>query len=95
MIWMKRHYETTWANTTLLDDFEKLFMALKGPASMLMIEEEHAPLDSTVWMRLPNSALAAAFPGFEEASSAGLPKKAILLAGHTGEFEKLFNYGSS
>lgn len=90
MVWLRKRFGTTWATTSLMDDFEKLFMGLKGPCEMLMIEQEHAPLISTVWIRLPSSAHAKIFPGFEQVSEVELPKSAILLAGHNSEFEKLF-----
>ena len=95
MVWIRRRYsEKTWATTPLFDQFERHFMMLGGPKEMLMVEEQHAPLDSTIWIRLPGGAHAAAYSGFEEPSSQSLPKLAILLIGHNAEFEKQFEYGA-
>ena len=45
-----------------------------------------------VW--LPEAHLSDAFPGFEIADAARLPRRAILLAGNKSSFEKLFEPGS-
>lgn len=96
MIWIRKRYiGETWAATPLFSTFEKHFMALGGPPSMLMIEQDHDPLDSTIWIRLPSKSEAGPYLGFEEAPSDQLPKQAILLIGHNAEFEKLFAYGSA
>ena len=94
MIWIKRHFEgRPWTESAIFNTFETLFMASGGPKAMLLIEQEHAPLVSTLWIRLPNAALQSAFDGFELADQAQLPQKAILLIGHNDEFETLFRYG--
>jgi hypothetical protein len=93
MAWYKKHFPTTWAAGTVLDDFVQVFMGLGGPARMMLIEEVHKPLDSTLWLWLPEAHLLDAFPGFEIADAAGLPKKAILLAGNKSSFEKQFEHG--
>lgn len=94
MAWYKKHFPTTWAATSVLDDFVQVFMALGGPARMMLIEEVHKPLNSTLWIWLPEAHLAEAFPAFEIADAAVLPKKAILLAGNKSSFEKQFEHGS-
>lgn len=94
MGWYKRHFPTTWAATTVLDDFVQLFMALGGPAQMMMVEEVHHRLNSTLWIWLPEAHLSDAFPGFQAADEAGLPKRAILLAGNKSRFEKQFEPGA-
>lgn len=94
MAWYKKHFPTTWAATSVLDDFVQVFMALGGPARMMLIEEVHKPLNSTLWIWLPEAHLADAFPAFEAADASGLPKKAILLAGNKSSFEKQFEHGS-
>jgi len=93
MGWYKRHFPTTWAATTVLDDFVQVFMALGGPARMMMVEEVHQRLNSTLWIWLPEANLCDAFPGFQLADASGLPKKAILLAGNKSSFEKQFAHG--
>lgn len=96
MIWIRRRYKgETWATTPIMSTFEQHFMELGGPPSMLMIEEDHGPSDSTIWIRVPDKAIVGPYAGFEEASPSLLPKKAILLIGHNAEFEKVFTYGSS
>jgi hypothetical protein len=45
---------------------------------------------ATIWIRLPASERAA-YQEFGEAPETALPKKAVLLIGHNGEFEKLFD----
>ena len=94
MAWYKKHFPTTWAATSVLDDFVQVFMALGGPARMMLIEDVHKPLNSTLWIWLPEAHLADAFPAFEIADPVGLPKKAILLAGNKSSFEKQFEHGS-
>ena len=90
MAWYKKHFPTTWAASTVLDDFVQLFMALGGPARMMLVEEVHQRLNSTLWVWLPEAHLSDAFPGFEIADAARLPRKAILLAGNKSSFEKQF-----
>ena len=94
MAWYKKHFPTTWAATTVLDDFVQIFMALGGPARMMMVEEVHQRLNSTLWIWLPEAHLLDAFPGFQSADAAGLPRTAILLAGNKSSFEKQFAHGS-
>ena len=96
MVWIKRRYDKeSWSSTQLMERVEQEFMTLGGPKEMLMIEETHEPLVSTIWIRHPNEVLAAAYDGFENADPADLPKQAILLIGHNSEFEKQFEYGPS
>lgn len=86
MAWYKKHFPTTWAETTVLDDFVQIFMALGGPVRMMMIEDIHAPLNSTLWIWLPEDHLADAFPDFEPADAGRLPKHPTLLAGNQKRF---------
>ena len=88
MAWYRKHFPTTWAATSVLDDFVQVFIAYGGPPRMMLIEEVHKPLDSTLWVWLPEAHLLEAFPGFEAA--ADLPKAAILLAGNKSRFEADF-----
>ncbi len=90
MGWYNKHFPTTWAATSVLDDFVQVFMAYGGPASMMLIEEPHGPLESTLWVWLPEAHLIDAFPGFAAAEDGGLPKAAILLAGNRARFEADF-----
>jgi hypothetical protein len=93
MQWYKRRYENSpMAETAILNRFETLFMADGGPPAMLLIAQEHAPTVSTLWLRLPDERLRSAFPELAAADESDLPKKAVLLAGHNAEFEKLFEY---
>lgn len=88
MGWYKKHFSQTWAATSVLDDFVQVFMAYGGPPSMMLIEEPHGPLESTLWVWLPEAHLLDAFPGFVAAG--GLPKAAILLSGNKSRFEADF-----
>jgi hypothetical protein len=90
MAWYRRHFPTTWAATSVLDDFVQVFMAYGGPPSMMLIEDPHGPLESTLWVWLPEAHLLDAFPGFAAADESGLPKAAILLAGNRARFEQDF-----
>jgi len=90
LAWYKKHFPETWAATSVLDDFVQVFMAYGGPPQMMLIEAPHGPLDSTLWMWLPEAHLLDAFPGFEVAAVSGLPKAAILLAGSRPRFEADF-----
>ena len=74
----------------MLDDFVQLFMAYGGPPSMMLIEDPHGPLESTLWVWLPEAHLLDAFPGFAAANAGELPKAAILLAGNRTRFERDF-----
>ena len=57
---------------------------------MLMVEERSRDgLGAIIWIRLPASECAANRE-FGEAPETALPKAAIFLIGHNGEFEKLF-----
>ena len=69
-------------------------MALGGPARMMLVEEVHQRLNSTLWVWLPEAHLSDAFPEFEPADAASLPRKAILLAGNKSSFEKQFEADS-
>ena len=97
MIWIRRRYSSDqpWTTTPIMRQVQKHFMAMGGPTSMLMIEENHGPLDSTIWIRLPDKKPAALYPDFEVAPEDQLPGKAVLLIGNGDEFEKLFKFGSS
>lgn len=90
MAWYKKHFPETWAATSVLDDFVQVFMAYGGPPPMMLIEEPHGPLESTLWAWLPETHLLDAFPGFETADANGLPKAAILLAGNRTRFDADF-----
>ncbi|HWF63944.1 MAG TPA: hypothetical protein VN685_04965 [Rhizomicrobium sp.] len=74
----------------MLDDFVQVFMAYGGPPSMMLIEEPHGPLESTLFVWLPEAHLLDAFPGFVAADGGALPKAAILLAGNKARFEADF-----
>lgn len=89
MGWYKRHFPQTWAATSVLDDFVQVFMAYGGPPAMMLIEEPHGPLESTLWVWLPEADLLDAFPGFAAAADA-VPKAAILLSGNRSRFEANF-----
>lgn len=94
MPWHKRHYQNSpLQQAAILNRFEALFAANGSPPGMLLIEQVHAPLISTLWLRLPDDRLLSAFPEFAPGDEANLPKKAALLCGHNAEFEKLFEYG--
>jgi len=88
LAWYKKHFPETWAATSVLDDFVQVFMAYGGPPPMMLIEEPHGPLESTLWVWLPEAHLLDAFPGFEAADA--VPKAAILLAGNRTRFEADF-----
>lgn len=88
LAWYKKHFPETWAATSVLDDFVQIFMAYGGPPQMMLIEDPHGPLESTLWMWLPEAHLLDAFPGFSAAD--GLPRAAILLAGNRSRFEENF-----
>lgn len=88
LAWYKKHFPQTWAATSVLDDFVQVFMAYGGPPSMMLIEEPHGPLESTLWVWLPEAHLLDAFPGFAAADA--VPKAAILLAGNRTRFEADF-----
>jgi len=72
--WYKKHFPKTWAASSVLDDFVQLFMAYGGPPPMMLIEDPHGPLESTLWVWLPEAHLLDAFPGFVAADAGGLPK---------------------
>ena len=94
MLWFKRRYENSpLASGAILNRFEVLFTANGGPPAMLLIEQVHAPQVSTLWLRLPDERLRSAFPELAQGDEADLPKKAMLLGGHSSEFENLFEYG--
>jgi hypothetical protein len=88
--WYRRHFPTTWAATSVLDDFVQVFMAYGGPPRMMLIEDPHGPLESTLFAWLPEAHLLDAFPGFAAADAGELPKAAILLAGNRARFEQDF-----
>jgi len=99
MLWIRRRYSTgTWPKRAIFDQVERHYIALNAPPSMLMIEHYHDPLghplEATIWIRLPDKAKVALYPGFEKAPADQLPRKATLLIGHNAEFEKLFGYGT-
>jgi hypothetical protein len=87
-MWVKRHFPTTWATGNVLDDFVQLFMALGGPPKMMLVEDIHAPRNSTLYIWLPQADLLDAFPGFVAADSP--PKTVILLAGNRTSFAAAF-----
>jgi len=88
LAWYKKRFPETWAATSVLDDFVQVFMAYGGPPPMMLIEEPHGPLESTLFVWLPEADLIDAFPGFEAADT--LPKAAILLAGNRTRFDADF-----
>jgi hypothetical protein len=88
--WYKKRFPETWAASSVLDDFVQVFMAYGGPPPMMLIEDPHGPLESTLWVWLPEADLLDAFPGFAAADAGGLPKAAILLAGNRARFERDF-----
>ena len=87
-MWVKRHFPTTWATTSVLDDFVQLFMALGGPAKMMLVEELHSRRNSTLYVWLPQPDLLDAFPGFVTADAP--PQGVILLAGNKASFASAF-----
>ena len=88
MAWYKKHFAETWAATSVLDDFVQVFMAYGGPPQMMLIEDPHGPLESTLFVWLPEEHLLDAFPGFVVADA--VPEAAILLAGSRTRFERDF-----
>jgi hypothetical protein len=56
----------------------------------MLIEDPHGPLESTLWVWLPEAHLLDAFPGFAATDVGELPKAAILLAGNKARFEQDF-----
>jgi hypothetical protein len=88
--WYQKHFPETWAGTSVLDDFVQVFMAYGGPPPMMLIEDPHGPLESTLWMWLPEAHLLDAFPGFVTVEGQALPKAAILLAGNRSRFDADF-----
>jgi hypothetical protein len=91
MPWYKRFYGgSPWAETSVQAACETLYAASGAPAEILLIEQVHAPLVSTLWLRLPNQAIFSGFPGFELWDETQFPKQAVLLVGDKAEFEKLF-----
>lgn len=90
MAWYKKHFPETWAATSVLDDFVQVFMAYGGPPSMMLIEDPHGPVESTLWVWLPEAHLLDAFPGFAAADERDLPRATILLAGNKARFEAGF-----
>src|ERR1700679_3904482 len=94
MLWLSRRYEgLPHARQAIRNRFEILFMGNGGAAEMLLIEQIHAPLVSTLWMRLPDTRFGSAFPELNAADAADLPQSAVLLVGHKEEFETLFEHG--
>jgi hypothetical protein len=90
--WFKKRFEdVVW--TDVFNQVERDFLALGGPVDMLLIEQSYAPLDSTLFLRVPVADVATAYPGFVPVDGNDLPKKATLLIGYNEEFEKLFEYG--
>jgi hypothetical protein len=91
MPWYKRFYGgSPWAETAIQVQFETLYRASGSPADMMMIEQVHAPLVSTLWLRLPNEAIFSGFSDFSLGDEIEFPKQAVLLVGDKTEFEKLF-----
>ena len=88
--WYRKHFPATWAATSVLDDFVQVFLAYGGPPQMMLIEEPVGPLASHLWIWLPEAHLLDAFPGFEAAEAAALPRAAILLSGNRPRFEAEF-----
>src|SRR5215469_398408 len=77
---------------SVFETFGNHCIALGMPLEMLMVEERSRDgSGATIWIRLPASERAV-YREFGEALESGLPKRAILLIGHKGEFEKLFDY---
>jgi hypothetical protein len=74
----------------IIDHFKADFSVNGAPIQMKMVEEQHAPEASTIWLRLLDKAQTGAYTGFEEASPDHLPAEAVFLVGHISEFEKLF-----
>ena len=87
-MWVKRHFPTTWATSSVLDDFVQLFMALGGPPKMMLVEESHGSRNSTLYVWLPQADLLDAFPGFVTADVP--PQGVVLLAGNRTSFAAAF-----
>ena len=92
-IWLKRQFPSDGFGTaSVFETFGNHCIALGMPLEMLMVEERSRDgSGATIWIRLPVSERAV-YREFGEALESGLPKRAILLIGHNGEFEKLFDY---
>lgn len=94
-IWAHKTFPTgEWFATQAL--FEKQFMALHGPADMLLVhvDGEDRKTDRII-VGLPNKVLLPMYDGFEEVPAAHLPKSATLLVGHVPSFEERFQYKSN
>ena len=91
-IWLKRQFPSDGFGTaSVFETFGNHCIALGMPLEMLMVEERSRDgSGATIWIRLPASERAA-YREFGQAPESALPKRAILLIGHNGEFEKLFD----
>ena len=95
MIWLTKPFENSpHMKAAIQNRFAVLFATQGSPESMLLVEENHAPHLSTIWLRLPDERLRSSFGELDEGDERHLPKSATLLIGHAGEFEKLFAYAS-
>jgi len=90
-MWLKRQFPSDGFGTaSVFEAFGEHCIALRMPLEMLMVEERSRDRsEATIWIRLPASERAV-YREFVEAPETALPKRAILLIGHNGEFEKLF-----
>ena len=91
-MWLKRRFPPDgFGAASVFETFGEHCIALGMPLEMLMVEERSRDgFGATIWIRLPASERAA-YREFGEAPETALPKRAILLIGHNGEFEKLFD----
>jgi hypothetical protein len=91
-MWLKRRFPSDGFGTaSVFETFGNHCIALGMPLEMLMVEERSRDgSGATIWIRLPASERAA-YGEFGQAPESALPKRAILLIGHNGEFEKLFD----
>jgi hypothetical protein len=92
MPWFKRHYGSADYRPEF-ECFEQMFNSLHGPRDMMMISTGLADA-TTVYLSLPNSKLAAIYPGFAEIQPADLPTEATLLIGHQDAFQERFRFAA-
>ncbi|MGF1619373.1 MAG: hypothetical protein ACFCUR_02025 [Rhodomicrobiaceae bacterium] len=89
-IWAEKDFSTgQWFKVQ--DQFEKLFLALRAPADMMLIcIEGDGAKGQKLIMSLPDKQSLAAFAEFKPISEESLPKQASLICGISHEFQKRF-----
>lgn len=92
-VWLKRFYGRD-DYELAFQRFETLFLSLHSPRDMMMISDEAALLETTVYISLPDDVWSPAFPGFEHIGAEALPKEACLLIGDQNAFQEKFQYST-